>query len=86
MVVDEDLIPLVVTITTSTVTNLKESLAMEKAKKHTLIPEVRKAWVPKKCLFLINEPLALVARGRKEGGHPYNAANNHSKMVQMVSL
>lgn len=28
--------------------------------------------VPLKCIFLINEPLELVAKGRKEGDYPYS--------------
>lgn len=82
MVVDEDPFPLVTIVNTLVVTNLKGSLAIEKAREQTPILKFKKFWVLKKYILLINEPLTPVVKARKEGGSPINAACDCTKMVR----
>lgn len=64
--VDEDSFPSVATTNTLNETDLKEALAIEKDKEHALILKIKKSWVSKKCLLLMDEPLALIAREKEE--------------------
>lgn len=85
MVVNEGPFPLISTINISSVADLKESSATEKAKEQTPIPKVKQAWVPKKCLYHINEPLAPIAKGRKDRGYFYSAPTGPIKMVRQIT-
>lgn len=82
MVVDEDLFPLVAIVNTSTVIDFNISFDVERAKEYKPIPKFKKAWVPKKCILPIDEPLALVAREqKKKQGSSYSAVGDFTRMV-----